>query len=187
MTVNVIDKIEVPPDYDPFDDDDGSIFEDDIEWLALAGVTAGCGDRLFCLNSDVTRGQMAAFLTRALDLPDTSEDFFDDDAGSIFESDINRLAASGITSGCGDRRFCPQSPVTRGQMAAFLVRGLGYTSDGGGDLFDDDNASVFESDIDKLATAGVTRGCGSPDDRTFCPNNNVTRAQMAAFLRRALG
>ncbi|RLE22643.1 MAG: hypothetical protein DRJ50_07320, partial [Actinobacteria bacterium] len=59
--------------------------------------------------------------------------------------------------------------------------------DGGGDLFTDDNDSIFEADIDRLGTAGVTRGCNPPTNTRFCPNANVTRAQMAAFLHRALG
>jgi hypothetical protein len=48
--------------------------------------------------------------------------------------------------------------VTRGQMAAFLVRAMGYTDDGGGDLFIGDDGSSFESDIDRMATAAVTKG-----------------------------
>jgi hypothetical protein len=72
-------------------------------------------------------------------------------------------------------------------MAAFLVRALRYTDDGGGDLFADDDGSVFEDDIDRLATAGVTRGCNPPDNDRFCPTSIVTRGQMAAFLHRALG
>ncbi len=72
-------------------------------------------------------------------------------------------------------------------MAAFLVRAVGYTDIGLGDLFDDDNASIFENDIDKLGTAGVTKGCNPPDNNLYCPTNNVSRAQMAAFLHRALG
>ncbi len=173
------------PDYNPFDDDDGSVFENDIEWLALTGITSGCGTRLFCPADSVSRGQMAAFLTRALSLPEATQDYFTDDEKSIFEDEINRLAQSGITSGCTPTTFCPGNRVTRAQMAAFLVRAFGYTDDGGGDLFDDDNNSVFESDIDKLAVAGVTLGCNPPINNNFCPGNDVTRAQMAAFLRRA--
>ena len=55
-----------------------------------------------------------------------------------------------------------------------------------GDLFADDDGSIFEDNIDKLATAGVTKGCNPPTNDNFCPNANVTRGQMAAFLRRAL-
>lgn len=174
------------PDYNPFDDDDNSIFEDDIEWLFLSGITAGCGVRLFCPTLPVTRGQMAAFLNRALGLPEATQDYFTDDATSIFEGDINRLAQSGITAGCGGTKFCPESTVTREQMAAFLVRAFEYTDDGGGNLFTDDDTSIFESDIDKLAVAGVTLGCNPPANTNFCPKNDVTREQMAAFLRRAI-
>ena len=71
-------------------------------------------------------------------------------------------------------------------MAAFLVRAMGYIDDGGGDLYTDDDDSVFEGDIDRLGTAGVTRGCNPPQNDRFCPKANVTRGQMAAFLHRAL-
>ena len=73
-------------------------------------------------------------------------------------------------------------------MAAFLVRALKYTDNGGGDLFVDDDGSIFEHDIDCLGTAGVTKGCNPSDGNIkFCPDKNVTRGQMAAFLHRALG
>jgi hypothetical protein len=107
----------------------------------------------------------------------------------VFEGDIDRLGTAGVTRGCNppaNTEFCPTENVTRGQMAAFLVRALGYSDDGGGDLFDDDDGSVFEADIDRLGTAGVTRGCNPPANTLFCPTDDVTREQMAAFLRRAL-
>lgn len=174
---------------------DGHVFHSDIAWIAAEGITKGCnpaeGNTKYCPDSYVTRGQMAAFLDRALTLPDTSTDYFDDDNGNIFESSINKLAAADITRGCnpaeGNTKYCPYGYVTRGQMAAFLVRALGLTDNGGGDLFIDDNGSVFEDDIDKLAAAGITRGCNPAEGNTkFCPNAYVTRGQMAAFLRRAL-
>ena len=171
-----------------FDDDDGSIFEEDIEWLAAQGVTDGCGVRLFCPSDPVTRGQMAAFIHRAL--PDLSEiraaiDFVDDDT-SIFEADIEWLYSRGITDGSSPTTYSPGANVTRGQMAAFLVRSFGYEDDGGGDLFGDDDSSIFELDIDRLATAGVTLGCNPPTNDMFCPALAVSRAQMAAFLHRAM-
>lgn len=69
---------------------------------------------------------MAAFLNRALSLPATSDDSFIDDDGSMFEGDINRLASFEITQGCGPDTFCPDAEVTRGQLAAFLRRALGW-------------------------------------------------------------
>ncbi len=168
-----------------------SIYRADIMWLLDEEITRGCNppanDR-YCPGGLVTRGQMAAFLVRFLGLTDSGAgNAFGDDDGSIFEKDIDKLAAAGITAGCdgtGDR-FCPLDLITRGQMAALLVRALGLEDAGTGNLFTDDDDSVFENDIDKLATAGITRGCNPPDNTHFCPADYVTRGQMAAFLRRA--
>ncbi|HEY6609317.1 MAG TPA: zinc dependent phospholipase C family protein, partial [Candidatus Limnocylindria bacterium] len=79
----------------------GSKFRDDIVWLAEEGITSGCDVELFCPDGSVTRAQMATFLTRALALPATGHDYFTDDNASTHEASINRLAASGITAGCG--------------------------------------------------------------------------------------
>ena len=110
-----------------FLDDEDSVFEADIDRLATAGVTLGCNpptnDR-FCPSLVVTRGQMAAFLRRALSLPVGSDDHFFDDDGSLFEGDINALAAAGIASGDGKGGYLPNHPITRDQMAAFLYRAL---------------------------------------------------------------
>ncbi len=116
----------------------------------------------------------------------TSGTFVDDD-DSIFESDIERLADSGITRGCNppmNDRFCPNDPVTRGQMAAFLVRALDLPAGTPGTFTDD--TGIFETNIEALAAAGITRGCNPPTNDRYCPNDPVTRGQMAAFLNRAL-
>ena len=108
---------------DPFTDTNGSVFAASIRWLAASGITRGCGNEKFCPDSKVTRGQMAAFLTRALKLPAPSQTIsFDDTNGHLFEDAISRLAHAGITKGCAPTRFCPDKNVTREQMAAFLSR-----------------------------------------------------------------
>ncbi len=142
----------------PFTDIGGSIFVNDILWLYDAGITTGCSATTFCPDDPVTRGQMAAFLDRALSLPTTSTDYFTDDEGSLFETDINRLAAAGITTGCTPTTFCPNADVTRGQMAAFLDRALTLPPTST-DYFTDDEGSLFETDINRLAAAGITTGC----------------------------
>jgi hypothetical protein len=183
---------ETPPG-GTFSDDDGNIHEGYIEAIAVEGITRGCNppvNDLYCPSTSVTRGQMATFLVRALDLTDQLDDPFTDDDDSVFEAEIEKLAAAGITMGCNppvNDMFCPDADVTRGQMAAFLVRALAYTAGGGEDLFTDDDDSVFEADIDRLRTAGVTMGCNPPDNTRFCPNDPVLRDQMASFLARALG
>jgi hypothetical protein len=122
----------IPSNRDPgcFIDSLDSIFVNAIADLGRAGITKGCNpsdnDR-FCPQRNVTRGEIAAFFTRALDLPAASTDYFTDDDGSIFENSINRLAEAGITKGCNppaNDRFCPQRNVTRGEIAAFFSRGL---------------------------------------------------------------
>jgi uncharacterized protein involved in high-affinity Fe2+ transport len=109
---------------DSFTDDDDSFFEADIEALLAAGITNGCTETSFCPGKVVTRGEMAAFIVRGFTLDPSSGDSFADDNDSYFEADIEALAAAGVTSGCTDTGFCPGAPVTREQMAAFLVRAL---------------------------------------------------------------
>ena len=168
----------------PFTDIGASPFRADIEWLYGSGITAGCSPSSFCPDAAVTRQQMASFLSRALHLPSTARDFFSDDTGSVHEADNNRLAAAGISRGCSDGRFCPTVTLTRAQMAAFLTRALSLTEGGKLDLFDDDNGSIFETDINMLSYGGITAGC---DLRMYCPAAPLTRGQTAALLHRAFG
>jgi Lysyl oxidase/S-layer homology domain len=109
---------------DYFTDDEDSAHEANINRIAEAGLTSGCAAGKYCPNKRVTRAQVASFLARALDLPDATEDFFDDDDGTTFEADINRLAQAGIASGCGERLFCPTKEVSRGQLVVLLHRSL---------------------------------------------------------------
>jgi hypothetical protein len=198
ITVNGADEpalalIEIRTFEGTFADDDTSVFLSDIEWLAGEGITKGCNppyNTLFCPNQTVTRGQMAAFLSRALDYPAAPDAGFTDTVGITFEADINKLAAAGVTKGCNppdNDRYCPNDPVTRGQMAAFLVRAFSYSNIDSGITFTDIAGNTFETNILKLATAGVTKGCNPPANDEYCPSKAVTRGQMAAFLHRALG
>ena len=99
-----------------------------VERLAEIGVTKGCNtDPLeYCPDQPVTRAQMASFLTRALDLPPASPAGFTDTSGNTHEADIDALAAAGVTKGCSTEPllYCPERPVTRAEMATFLVRAL---------------------------------------------------------------
>ncbi|MBT4395745.1 MAG: hypothetical protein HOD33_11295 [Acidiferrobacteraceae bacterium] len=106
-------------------------FAGEILGLSELGITTGCTQTEFCPSDPVTREQMAAFLTRALDLasPSAATNTFGDDDGSIFETDIEAIFARGITTGCTQTEFCPSDPVTREQMAAFLTRALTLPSE----------------------------------------------------------
>ncbi len=172
-----------PPPKPPFTDIRTSKFAKDIAWLYAEGITAGCSRTKFCPNDRVSRGQMASFLARALRLPKTTKDYFRDDDGSTHEANINRIAKAGLVSGCGTKRFCPTSALTRGQLASFIARVLdlsGTTKD----YFRDDNSSTHQGNINRIARAGLTSGCGPG---RYCPTGVVTRGQMAAFLHRTFG
>jgi hypothetical protein len=154
-----------------------------IAWLAEHGITGGCAKFRYCPTSYVTRAQMAIFLVRAFDIPPaTGPDHFSDDNGKTGESSIIALFEAGITGGCQPGLFCPSALVTRAQMAIFLVRALGFPPPTG-DHFSDDSGLTGESQINSLYEAGVTGDCAPGK---FCPKAAVTRAQMAAFLQRAL-
>ena len=109
---------------DFFRDDDQRPEQAAINRVAAAGITGGCDEERFCPDGEITRAQLASFLARALDLPDPDSDAFTDDAGLAHEDAINRVAAAGITAGCGDGRFCPDAGVTKGQLIEFLRRAV---------------------------------------------------------------
>ncbi len=107
---------------------------------------------------------------------------FSDISGSKFYDDILWLESSGITSGCGGGRFCPDGIVTRAQMASFLARALVLPATST-NYFADDDGNKHEDNINRLAAAGITSGCA---EGRFCPDGAVARDQMASFLERAL-
>jgi polysaccharide lyase-like protein/S-layer family protein len=128
QTLALVDRMMDAPTsaVDRFDDDNGHWAEPVFNRLAPLGIVTGCGPRSICPDDEVTRGQFAAFITRAFDFPGTPSDFFTDDAGSLFEESINQIAAVGITNGCGAgaTTYCPEDPITRAQAATLLYRVL---------------------------------------------------------------
>jgi len=100
---------------------------------------------------------------------------------------IETLADNGVTSGCGNDNYCPEDPVSRAQMAVFLERGINGSdfvpTAATGNAFLDVGAGDFAANfIEQLASDGITAGCGN---NNYCPDAEVTRAQMAVFLLRA--
>ena len=177
------DPCDAAPAPTGFSDASSSPFRADIRWLLAEGITAGCSTTRFCPKATVTREQLASFVTRSIGVPAASGDWFSDDSSSAHQGDINRVAEAGIASGCAKGRFCPRAGVTRGQMASFLARAMRLPAPTR-DWFRDDEGSMHESAINRLADAGVTGGC---EPGRFCPDALITREQMAGFLHRAFG
>jgi hypothetical protein len=143
---------------------------------------------MYCPEATVTRAQMAVFLLVAkhgtgYTPPDASGLFNDVPASNGFAKWIEQLYNEGITGGCGGGNYCPNAPVTREQMAVFLMvakYGSGYNPPAASGVFADVPAdNGFAPWIEALYAEGITGGCGGGD---YCPKRTVTRAQMAVFL-----
>jgi len=175
-----------------FIDDNGNTFEGAIEVIAAEGITRGCNppanDR-FCPDDLITRGQMAILFMRAFPyLDNDGGDLFVDDDGLVYEDAAGRLKKAGVTRGCNpaaNDRYCGEGFVTRAQMAAFLARALGLHFAPESNFFVDDDDSIFERAIDEVAFQGTTQGCNPPEKDRFCPDDFVTRGQMAKLLARS--
>ena len=117
------------------------------------------------------------------------ESFADVPTTNLFYAFIETLLHSGVTGGCAGGGYCPTSPVTRAQMAVFLLKakfGAAHVPPPcTGNVFDDVpcTGGPFDPWIEELNALDVTGGCGDFD---YCPNNTVTRQQMAVFLLKAL-
>lgn len=119
-------------------------------------------------------------------------DFTDVPQSNPFHPDIEKLFRNAITAGCMPGAFCPTSPVLRSQLAVFLLRskhGAGYSPPPCTGVFADvpcpSTPSFPYSDwIEQLATEGITGGC-QVNPLLYCPDRNVTRAEMAPLLLKA--
>ncbi|HET8646140.1 MAG TPA: S-layer homology domain-containing protein, partial [Vicinamibacteria bacterium] len=165
-----------------------------VETIFHRGVTGGCGTDIYCPASSTTREQMAPFVLVAKEgagynPPACGTPVFSDvPASSPFCKFIEELARRGVVTGCGGGLYCPQSAVTREQMAVFALRTLDPALNPPActtPLFNDVPASSpFCRWIEELARRGVVTGCGGG---AYCPQAPVTREQMAVFLAATFG
>jgi hypothetical protein len=167
-------------------------------------VTVGCGVGIYCPNGpsgQVSREQMAAFIMRSLGVfnppPPTQQRFQDVPPSNSFYAFIEELAARQITAGCSASPplYCPTGLVTRGQIATFLERAQGNfnppapTQQRFGDV---PPSQPFYAFIESFVQRGLSRGILDVTSRNcsagnFCPDQPITRDEMAAFLAIAFG
>ena len=162
-----------------------------VETVYVDGVTGGCSSNplLYCPTNSVTRQQMAVFILKAVHgaayaPPGCAGIFLDVPCSSPYASWIEELAAEGVTGGCATGLYCPLAPVTRQQMAVFLLKaehGSGYTPPAcSSNPFPDVPCpSTYANWIKQLVVESITGGCAGGN---YCPTSSVTRAQMAVFL-----
>lgn len=165
------------PDVDPTSTHGAAILR-----LAELGIVTGFADGTYGPGELVTRGQMAAFLQRALGLEDGPSGAFPDVGGTTHDRAIGAIAEAQIAGGFLDGTYRPGDEVTRGQMATFLANAaeLDERDDG---PFIDVEGTVHADRINAVAHAQIAQGY---DDGTFRPGDDITRAQMASFISRML-
>ncbi len=161
-------------------------YSPDGDRLVFEGRTPPAATDLYVVDADGSG--TATNLTKTPTISEATPDWqptppypFGDIATSRFVTDIVWLEAAGLTSGCAPVRYCPTRTVSRGEVASFLVRVFGLAR-ATTDYFGDDDGTTHERDINALFAAGITRGCAA--DR-FCPNDPITRAQLATLFARA--
>jgi hypothetical protein len=165
-----------------------------VETLLHHGVTAGCAGDTYCPAAAASREQMAVFVLAAHEGAGyqpracATPVFPDVPASSPFCRFVEELFRRGVVSGCGAGHYCPGSPVTRQEMAVFVLR----TKEPAflppacaTPMFADVPASnPFCPWIEELARRGVVSGCGGGN---YCPAQPVTREQMAVFIAVGFG
>jgi hypothetical protein len=169
-----------------------------IETIIHRSVTGGCAATEYCPTASTTRDQMAVFVLVSREGPTYvpaacvggSEQFADVPASSPFCRWIEELANRGVVSGCGGGNYCPTDPVTREQMAIFVLVTLDPTLNpppcvaGSEEFADVPASSVFCRWIEELFDRGVVSGCGGGN---YCPAAPVSREQMSVFLSVTFG
>lgn len=180
-----------------FEDTAATVHAAAIDCLSWWGVTSGVTLTSYAPAQGVTRAQMASFLARWIDgvnargdgapLPASAPmDFTDVRSDSVHANAIARLSWVGVIQGRTSTTFDPGAPVTRAETATLLSRAIGHVQGtplpAARDTFVDDNGSVHEPAIDRLAHIGVIGGVGA---FSFRPNHKVSRAAMASMVMRA--
>ena len=173
-----------------------------VEGFYAKGITTGCATNPFqyCPDRAVTRAEMAVFILRAIhggsyqptpnptgmfsDVPVTGKEWM--------EPWIEEFYNEGMTTGCytPPLQYCPERSVTRAEMAVFILRaihGSSYQPPAASHYFSDDPVSGkewMEAWVDEFYRENLTTGCAQNPLR-YCPEQNVTRAEMATFIDRA--
>ena len=162
---------------------------EELQEMVERGVIMGFGNNELRPNQEVTRGQFATFLYRALKLPKGEQTFVDVPATAALAEGINATAKAGLIAGYGGKQFKPEQPITREQMALIINRALDYLS------VENKSANLSFTDTMKLSPnsqnaianmVGHKIILGYPATNEFKPSLNATRGHAAAFISRML-
>ncbi len=164
---------------------------DAVNLLKGAAITSGCSPTTYCPTESVTRAQMAVFIVRSVlggdNFTYSPTPYFTDVQPTDFGfAWIQKLYELGITTGCSATLYCPADSILRSQMAVFIIRArygahtaFDYTTT---PYFTDVPSNAFAFNyIQRMKEDNITTGCTAT---TYCPNDVVTRGDMAIFIMR---
>lgn len=165
---------------------------DHIQSIWAYGITGGClsSPLNYCPDNNITRAEMAVYIERAIHgsafnpgpLPLT----YSDTSTNFARYFIEALRIDKVTGGCTSAAYCPEKPISRGEMSVFLLRGRSgpdYNPPAPtGTIWTDVSSSYWAAGwMEELGTAFISAGCGGG---YFCPTGLITRAQMAVLVQR---
>lgn len=173
----------------------GTSYFNAVDLLSQTGITNGCSATPldYCPSEDMDRADAAVFIVRTIyggtdNFPYSTTPYFTDVSPTDFGFPwIQHLYELGITTGCAPQLFCPNNPLTRAQLAIFIIR-MRYGSTAAFDYpatpyFNDVGPGTFGwAWIQRMGEDNITSGCGT---KLYCPDDAATRADAAVFIMRA--
>jgi len=172
-------------------DDINGKLEVEMRQAVNLGIMSGYGDDVYKPNENVTRAQFAAFIKRALKLPEAQGNFQDVSSNMTLAPAVNAVAAAGIMQGISANQFNPEELITREQVALTIVNALQYSGmplvpRETNFLDADEMTSTTKLAIFHASNYDIINGIPENGKLRFEPKSNATRAQAAAFIIRFL-
>lgn len=159
---------------------------EEIIKLYKKGIISGYQNGNFLPDNEITRGDVAVLISRALDL-DTKKvkapNFKDLKQNHYAYNSIAAVSEAGIMNG-NNNMFYPEKSLTRAEMAELLVKAFHLESNGEANFSDVTTEDWAYEAIQIIASNGLAKGY---DDGTFRPNNEISRAEFTVLLARVLG
>ncbi len=187
VTVKLVDATQTFKDVE----DEGHWAAKEVEFVAARQLFNGEGDNNFNPDGDMTRGMLVTVLHRLAYEPDAVKTSFGDvDEGQYYAEAVSWAAGLGVVNGTGNGSFAPEDDVTREDLAVMLYRyaeKMGYrlTQDGKYTSFAD--AANVSDYARKAMDWAVSMGLIGGKDGRLAPQDNATRAEVAAIFMRFCG
>ncbi|MET3726969.1 hypothetical protein ABID52_000550 [Fictibacillus halophilus] len=162
----------------------GAWYKQAVDYVSGKGYMTGTSATTFAPTKDITRAEAATLFANKLDLYKTGQvaGYADVKSGAWYHNAVAAVKEGNIMGSTGDNMFSPERLITRGEVAALIVRAYGLKGTGASHPFTDVDNSIFKNDISTLVEWKIADGKSATK---FAPTDLVTRAEMAAFIQKA--